>query len=140
MLVFDPPSLPYIFQSLIMQYQPSIRDATPANMLYMLSRFACLKCDHTWLEDLIIGATDSIEEAFFVRFCPSCKSVNVHYSHPRQNSPDDITTLLFWLYNTTVWLHLMRCDKSINEACEMLNSFVLIEEVINSVFGKMGFT
>lgn len=29
----------------------------------------------------------------------------------------------------------MRCDNSINEACELLGSFVLIEEVINSVFG-----
>jgi hypothetical protein len=29
----------------------------------------------------------------------------------------------------------MRCDDSINEACELLGSFVLIEEVINSVFG-----
>lgn len=29
----------------------------------------------------------------------------------------------------------MRCDNSINEACELLGSFVLVEEVINSVFG-----
>jgi hypothetical protein len=29
-----------------------------------------------------------------------------------------------------------RCDNSINEACEMLGSFELIEEVINSVFGR----
>jgi len=34
----------------------------------MLARFACLTCDHTWLEDLIIGATDAIEEVFFVSF------------------------------------------------------------------------
>jgi len=32
----------------------------------MLARFACLTCDHTWLEDLIMGAADTIEEAFFV--------------------------------------------------------------------------
>lgn len=36
-------------------------------MLYMLARFACLTCDSSWLEDLIIGATDAIEETFFVR-------------------------------------------------------------------------
>jgi len=29
----------------------------------------------------------------------------------------------------------MHCDNSLNEACEMLGSFELIEEVINSVFG-----
>lgn len=33
----------------------------------MLTRFACLACDHTWLEDFIIGASDAIEETFFVR-------------------------------------------------------------------------
>jgi len=34
-----------------------------------------------------------------------------------------------------MWLHLLECDTSISEACEMLGSFELIEEVINSVFG-----
>ncbi|KAJ7092642.1 DIL domain-containing protein [Mycena epipterygia] len=115
MLVFSPPSLPQIFESLITNFQPTFRDSQPANTLYMLARFACLTCDHTWLEDLIIGATDAIEETFFER-------------------ADDITCLVFWLRNTTIWLHLLRCDNSINEACEMLGSFELIEEVINSVF------
>ena len=32
-----------------------------------MARFACLACDSSWLEDLIIGATDAIEETFFVR-------------------------------------------------------------------------
>ncbi|KNZ78519.1 Dilute domain-containing protein C25B8.08 [Termitomyces sp. J132] len=115
MLVFSPPSLPHIFDSLITNFKPSSRDATPAKTLYFLARFACLICDHTWLEDLIIGATDTIEETFF-------------------NHSEDLTCLVFWLYNTTVWLHLLQCDTSINEACEMLGSFDLIEEVINSVF------
>ncbi|KAK7064296.1 DIL domain-containing protein [Favolaschia claudopus] len=115
MLVFSPLSLPQIFESLITNFQPSFRDAQPANTLYMLARFACLTCDHTWLEDLIIGATDAIEETFFER-------------------ADDVTCLVFWLRNTTIWLHLLRCDNSISEACEMLGSFELIEEVINSVF------
>ncbi|THH11747.1 hypothetical protein EW146_g7944 [Bondarzewia mesenterica] len=115
MLVFSPPSLPDIFQSLISSFQPSLRNSEPAYALYMLARFACLTCDHIWLEDLIIGATDAIEDAVFSR-------------------PEDLTCLIFWLYNTTVWLHLMRCDNSINETCELLGSFVLIEEVINSVF------
>ncbi|KAI0053337.1 hypothetical protein FA95DRAFT_1579463 [Auriscalpium vulgare] len=115
MLVFSPPSLPEIFQSLITNVRPSIRNSEPANALYMLARFACLTCDDNWLEDLVIGATDVIEETFFSR-------------------SEDLTSLVFWLYNTTAWLHLMRCDNSINENCELLGSFVLIEEVINSVF------
>ncbi|PPQ92673.1 hypothetical protein CVT25_013980 [Psilocybe cyanescens] len=115
MLVFSPPLLSQIFDSLITNYQPTFKDSTPANTLYLLARFAALTCDHTWLEDLIIGATDAIEETFF-------------------NRAEDLSCLVFWLYNTTVWLHLLECDTSINEACEMLGSFELIEEVINSVF------
>ncbi|KZT75110.1 hypothetical protein DAEQUDRAFT_720328 [Daedalea quercina L-15889] len=115
MLVFSPISLPDIFQSLITDFNPSLRNAEPANGLYMLARFACINCDHNWLEDLILGACDAIEETFF-------------------NRADDPTTLIFWLYNTTVWLHLLRCDKAINETLEMLGSFTLIEEIINSDF------
>lgn len=115
MLVFNPVALPQIFDTLITNYPISLKDPTPANTLYLLARFACLTCDHTWLEDLIMGAADTIEEAFF-------------------NNADDLTSLVFWLHNTTLWLHLMQSDRSINEACEMLGSFELIEEVINSVF------
>ncbi|KAF9040523.1 DIL domain-containing protein [Panaeolus papilionaceus] len=115
MLVFSPDLLPQIFDSLITNYPLTFKDPTPANTLYMLARFACLTCDHTWLEDLIIGATDSIEETFF-------------------NRGEDLPCLVFWLYNTTLWLHLMACDQSISEACEMLGSFDIIEEVINSVY------
>jgi hypothetical protein len=53
-----------------------------------------------------------------------------------QSQAEDITCLIFWLYNTTAWLHLMQCDNLINEACEMIGSFEMIEEVINSAFGS----
>ncbi|KAF4623925.1 hypothetical protein D9613_001725 [Agrocybe pediades] len=115
MLVFSPPLLAQIFESLITNYRPTFRDATPANTIYMLARFAALNCDHTWLEDLIIGATDAIEDTFFAR-------------------AEDLSCLVFWLYNCTVLLHLLQCDNSISEACEMLGSFGIIEEVINSAF------
>ncbi|KAH9944153.1 uncharacterized protein BXZ73DRAFT_87111 [Epithele typhae] len=115
MLVFSPTALPDIFQSLITDFVPAHRNSEPANVLYMLSRFACLNCDDNWIEDLIIGATDAIEDVFF--------------SHA-----EDPTYLVFWLYNTTVWLHLMRCDNAINQVCEQLGSLSLIEEILNSVF------
>jgi hypothetical protein len=72
MLVYAPPLLPRIFESLITNFQPTLRNAQPANALYMLARFACLVCDQSWLEDLIISATDAIEETFFVRFVSFC--------------------------------------------------------------------
>lgn len=66
MLVFSPATIPQILESLVTNYPPSLKDATPANSLYMLTRFACIACDHTWLEELILSAADAIEEAFFV--------------------------------------------------------------------------
>lgn len=66
MLVFSPASLPGIFDTLIINFRPSINNSDPANALYMLARFACLACDHSWLEDLIMGATDAIEDVAFV--------------------------------------------------------------------------
>jgi hypothetical protein len=66
MLVFSPSSLPRILESLITNFQPSLRDAQPAITLHMLARFAGLTCDHNWLEGLIVAATDAIEETFFV--------------------------------------------------------------------------
>ncbi|KAI0080315.1 hypothetical protein K474DRAFT_1769549 [Panus rudis PR-1116 ss-1] len=115
MLVFSPHALPDIFQTLITDFRPSLRNAEPANALYMLARFAILNCDHNWVEDLILGATDVIEETFF-------------------NRAEDLTCLVFWLYNLTVWLHLMRSDASIQSTCEALDTHTLIEEVLNSVF------
>ncbi|KDQ63484.1 hypothetical protein JAAARDRAFT_119045 [Jaapia argillacea MUCL 33604] len=115
MLVYSPESLPYIFQSLILNFPISLGNSHPAKLLYRLARFACLTCDHTWLEEFILGATDSIEATML-------------------SQTEDITCLVFWLYNATVWLHLMRCDESINEACLLLGSFDIIEELINSIF------
>ena len=54
-----------------------------------------------------------------------------------QNNSEDVTCLIFWFYNATLWLHLMQCDNSINDTCEMLGSFELLEQVVNSVFGKL---
>ena len=55
---------------------------------------------------------------------------------PHQSRSEDLPTLVFWLYNLTVWLHLMRCDDAIRETCEALDTFTLIEEVLNSVIGN----
>ncbi|KAH8102551.1 DIL domain-containing protein [Cristinia sonorae] len=115
MLVFAPHALPDIFQTLITDFKPTLRNAEPANVLYMLSRFAILHCDHNWVEDLIIGATDAIEDTAF-------------------NRAEDLPSLVFWLYNLTIWLHLMKCDDTIRETCELLDSYTLIEEILNSVF------
>lgn len=67
MLVFSPESLQGILDNLISNFCPISRNSDPANTLYMLARFACLTSDHTWLEDLVMSATDAIEDVAFVR-------------------------------------------------------------------------
>jgi hypothetical protein len=81
MLVFSPASLPRILDALVINFQPSLRNPTPANSLYMLTRFACLTCDHTWLEDLIVGTADAIEETFFVREFQRCPALSHNLRH-----------------------------------------------------------
>lgn len=115
MLAWSPQDLHDIFEAIITNFRITAQNTEPANVLYLMARFACLMCDLTWLEDLIIGATDVIEEKFF-------------------NNSEDVTCLIFWLHNVTTWLHLMHCDNSVNEACEMLGSFELLEQLVNSVF------
>ena len=51
---------------------PSRRNSTPANGLYMLARFASLTCDHIWLEDFVINATDAIEDVVVVSTLRLC--------------------------------------------------------------------
>lgn len=68
MLAWSPQDLDDIFNAVITNAQVSARNAQPANALYLMARFACLTCDATWLEDLILGATDVIEERFFVSY------------------------------------------------------------------------
>lgn len=66
MLVFSPPALPQLFYGLITTVKPSLRHSEPAKALYLHARFACIACDHNWLEDLLVGAVDKIEEAAYV--------------------------------------------------------------------------
>jgi hypothetical protein len=66
MLAWSPQDLDNIFNVVVTNFQMSARNSQPANTLYLMARFACLTCDATWLEDLILGATDVIEERFFV--------------------------------------------------------------------------
>lgn len=66
MLAWSPQDLHDIFEAIITNFRATARNTEPANALYLMARFAYLMCDSTWLEDLILGATDVIEEKFFV--------------------------------------------------------------------------
>ena len=134
MLVFSPPELPHIFQAIITDIRPSVRHGEPAKILYLHARFACIACDHNWLEDLVVGSMDKIEDVVMVR----CLA-----DDPRtlliipQSKPTDLASLSYWLFNTTLLLHLLRCDDDTNQICEILGLFGLIEELLNVIYGQL---
>ncbi|KIM30850.1 hypothetical protein M408DRAFT_271449 [Serendipita vermifera MAFF 305830] len=120
MLVFSPPALARLFEALIPlpETQPThrrLRDPLAAQALYLHCRFACIACDHNWLEDLIVGAMDRVEEVVMA-------------------NPNDLGNLSHWLFNTTLLLHLLRCDESTAQICEILGLFGLMEELVNVVY------
>lgn len=93
MLAWSPQDLDNIFNAVITNAQVSARNTQPANALYLMARFACLTCDATWLEDLILGATDVIEERFFVSYLVHLPSYLLDM-HPEPLGRRDLSDLL----------------------------------------------
>ncbi|WVW86391.1 hypothetical protein I302_108437 [Kwoniella bestiolae CBS 10118] len=118
MLVFSLSHLPMIFEILITDYtpvcQPLQKRTLPANALYLYARFAQYKCDEGWLEELIEGIVETIEEG-------------VH------NNVENLAYLAFWAYNSSVLLHLLKSDPGINAACEEMSLLGMMEELINAI-------
>ncbi|KAG8984303.1 hypothetical protein FRB90_005414 [Tulasnella sp. 427] len=118
-IVFSLSNLPQLLDSLILSATPVLKPlskrAAPANGLYYLARFAAVWCDSDWVEEVVFGAVDKIEETVHAK-------------------PEDLAHLAFWLFNTTTFLHLLRCDNQVNVICEDLQLFELLEEMINAVF------
>ena len=134
MLVFSPPELPHIFQTIITDIRPSIRHSEPAKILYLHARFACVACDHNWLEDLVVGSMDKIEDVVMVRCLADDQQSLLIIPQTR---PTDVASLSYWLFNTTILLHLLRCDNDTNQICDILGLFGLIEELLNVIYGQL---
>ncbi|WWC72229.1 uncharacterized protein I206_106191 [Kwoniella pini CBS 10737] len=118
MLVFSLSHLPTIFDILITEYipvcQPLRQRTLPANALYLYARFAQYKCDETWLEELIEGIVDRIEQGVY-------------------SNVENLAYLAFWAYNSAVLLHLLKSDPPIHAACEHLGLLSMMEELINAI-------
>lgn len=54
----------------------------------------------------------------------------------RPDRQEDMAHLAFWLYNSTLLLHLLRCDGDLYDMCEALDLFSLMEELVNAIYGK----
>lgn len=69
-LVFSLSNLPQLLDSLIGTATPVLKPLSkrtaPANGLYYLARFAAVWCDSDWVEEVVVGAVDKIEETVHV--------------------------------------------------------------------------
>jgi len=70
MLVFSLDHLSALLDILISTYRPICNPlesrTLPANALFLHARFAYYRCDETWLEDLVEGAVERIEQDVYV--------------------------------------------------------------------------
>lgn len=139
-LVFSLPTLPSLLDTLISSYAPNAFPrawrAAPANAIYLFARFALYRCDDDWLEELVVGVVDKVEKSVYVssqafRFPPShliaCADENLLFRARAQDNVDDLAYLAFWIYNSTLLLHLLKSDPGLELACHELNLFVMLE-------------
>ncbi|CAE6534475.1 unnamed protein product [Rhizoctonia solani] len=118
-LIYSPNNLPRIFYAIIDQAKPVVyplhQRSMPANALYGLVRFAAAHANDEWLDDLVGGAGTRIEETIRAR-------------------KFDMTHLAFWLFNVTLLLHFIRCDRVADEKCIAIDADMILEDLINAIF------
>lgn len=75
MLAFGLAQLPSILDVLITSYtpcsQPLSKRSLPAKAVFLYARFAHYRCDETWLEELLEGTVERIEQGIYVS--PTCQ-------------------------------------------------------------------
>lgn len=121
-LSFSINHLPAIFEIFITDYtpvcKPRAKRSLPANAIFLYARFAHYRCDETWLEDLLEGAVERIENGVY-------------------GNGEDLAHMAFWEYNLTLLLYLIRSDKSLFATCEELSLISMMEELINAIHGEL---
>lgn len=100
MLVFGLDDLPIIFHSIISTFEPKrslIQRVTPANVLFLCTRFAVHYGDSDLLDEVLLGSIEAIEDVV------------------RLNS-DDLASCSFWLSNAVLLLYYLKTDQSTRNA------------------------
>ena len=138
MLVFSLSQLSDIFDIHISSYRPHCsplsRRSLPANALFLYARFAHYRCDESWLEQLIEGGVERIEQGVYVNYRRKRRE---HGLTSEKGNVEDLAHLSFWAYNTTALLHLLRSDEGLAAGCEELNLLSMVEELINAIHGAL---
>ncbi|WVQ83667.1 hypothetical protein IAT38_005810 [Cryptococcus sp. DSM 104549] len=118
MLVFSLSNLPEIFDILITEYKPVAdpvsKRALPANTIFLYARFAHYKCDEEWLETLIDGAIERIEQGVY-------------------ENMENVAHLAFWAYNCVLLLYLLRSDPAVRASCDDMGLLSQFEELVNAI-------
>lgn len=125
-LVFSLESLPSKLSHLITNYPPQAyplaRRTLPANGIYLLTRYAAYRAvDEPSARANLAGLLEMVMLEI-ERVC----MVNV----------ESLPHLAFWLYNTTILLHLVQSDKAVNALCQEEDLCLMAEEMINSLQGE----
>lgn len=125
-LVFSLESLPSKLSHLITNYPPQAyplsRRTLPANGIYLLARYAAYRAvddhaAHANLAGLLEMAMLEIE-----RVC--------------MTNVESLPHLAFWLYNTTILLHLAQSDKAVKLLLQQDDLGLMVKEMINSLQGE----
>nr|ODN81341.1 DIL and ankyrin domain-containing protein [Cryptococcus depauperatus CBS 7841] len=118
MLVFSLNSLPEIFDILISEYQPVSQPLSkrtlPANVMFYFARYALYMCDESWLEILVEGVIERVEDGIY-------------------NNIENLAYLAFWAYNSSVLLFYLQADQELQTSCDDLGLLTMLEELINAI-------
>lgn len=147
LLVFSPDTLPTKLSHLITNYPPQAyplsRRTLPANSVYMMARYAAYRAvDHGTARANLAGLLEmvmlEVERVCLVSRCLGSVSP-LELIRDSQANVESLPHLTFWLYNTTVLLHLVQSDDEVRGLCEEEELCVMMEEMIDSLQGMSVF-
>jgi hypothetical protein len=126
-LVFSLESLPSKLSHLIANYPPQAyplsRRTLPANGIFLLARYAAY---HAVDDNSARANLAGLLETVMLEIERVCL-VNV----------ESLPHLAFWLYNTTILLHLVQSDRVVHAHCQEEDLCLMVEDMINSLQGEL---
>ena len=106
MLVFSLEQLPMIFDIFISSRRPfclpKTDRAVPANAIFLYARFAHYQCDQSWLEELIEGAVEKIEQGVYVSLLSLLSPMRVSLTSQGECGRSRLSRLLGLQHNTAI--------------------------------------
>lgn len=125
-LVFSLESLPSKLSHLIANYPPQAyplsRRTLPANGIFLLARYAAYR-----------AVDDNTARA---NLAGLLETVMLEVERVCLSNVESLPHLAFWLYNTTILLHLVQSDRVVHAHCQEEDLCLMVEDMINSLQGE----